>query len=74
MLVIQELINYEFRIGYVSFADGATDGEIEVVTGPLLQIKIFLLSLVISTQLQRHSNVKVGSGELFLLSLSEILY
>ena len=47
---------------------------IGVVTGPLLQIKIFLLSFIVSTQLQRHGNVKVGSGELFLLSLSGILY
>ena len=73
MFIIQELLNYEFRVGCVSFAKGAT-GAIGVVTGPLLQIKIFLLSFVISTQLQRHGNVKVGSGELFLLSLSEILY
>ena len=71
MFIIQELLNYEFRVGCVSFAKGAT-GAIGVVTGPLLQIKIFLLSFVISTQ--RHGNVKVGSGELFLLSLSEILY
>ena len=47
MFIIQELLNYEFRVGCVSFADGAT-GEIGVVTGPLLQIKRFILSFIVS--------------------------